>query len=226
MYEMHDFDPTKREHINLSPLRQFDGDVTYSRNYYDLRDAFTVYLSGEFPELTDSIGAYCESEEVRVCLPDAKLFETDERLAKEQMRLALIRVALPLAEAAVENTEDFMGWVYETASMAMKQNIRRHSFDECLTMTHGSTQHRCATSPNCPLKVVKSQLLIDVMQVDFSSLDYQQPWAERKASRSLAKLEMAYELGLMQEMEFRALRDSYRQRCVLRAIPLAENSDN
>lgn len=221
---MNEFDPTKREHINLRPLYRFDADMKYSQDYYDMHLSLSRYLSEEFGIEDVVVDRYLSQKAESI--PGSQLFDVDQQLTREQMRLVLLRVALPLAENLVEDNESFYDWTVRTARVAMNIENSNHEVDKCLGDTKSDSRYRCEESPNCPIRVTRLALTNDVMQVDFQSMDYHESWAPRKISRTVAKLDAAYSLGLLLDAEVNSLKNSYLHRCRSHELPMPETNDN
>lgn len=216
-------EPNNEGYIDRQPLQRFEADMYYAASFYDLYNAFTTYLRAQFgiPEEA-AMQLYAAVAEQ---LPGVELFDADPETAQAQMRLGLIRVALPLAEDDFGSHDDFGGWIRDAAQAAMDTTHSAHDVDECVTAPRGFTGFGCGHSDNCPVKVVKYVLIEDSMRPDFQSLDYQASWANEKVQRTIAKLNAAQSLGLIVGHEASTVRNNYLLRVKTHTALTPENGD-
>lgn len=221
---MSEQDPHREEdHIDHQPLRRFEADLHYATSFYDLYNAFTTYLASQF-DIPEEAAMQLYASVSRL-LPGADLFGTDVTAAHQQMRLGLMRVALPLAEGTFGTHDDFGGWVRDLSRVAMDPEHSGHDIDECVVAPRGVTEFSCHSSDNCPVKVVKHALIVDSLTPDFRSLDYQEGWASEKIQRTIAKLSAAQSLGLIVGHEASTVRSSYLLRAKAHAPFTPENDE-
>lgn len=220
---MHEFDQPPRNPINMRALKRFESDLYHSTSFFNIQSGFIRYLSNEF-DLPDDAATTLYSG-VSEMLPGYDLYESDDVTAIEQMRLGLMRVALPLAEDFIEAEDTFLGWTEATALIAMDVTGDRHKLEDCISTPRGRAEFSCEHSIQCPVKVVKYSLIADALQPDFRSLDYQEDWAERKIRRSLTKLDAAQRIGALLGDEATAMRRIYLSRCRAQELPLPETSE-
>lgn len=220
---MSEREPNQEEYIDRRPLQRFEADMHYAASFYDLYNAFTTYLRTQF-EISDEAAMQLYTA-VSEQLPGVELFDSEPETAQAQMRLGLIRVALPLAEDSFGLHDDFGGWLRDTSRVAMNTAHSAHDVDECVTAQKGLTGFGCVYSGNCPVKVVKYALIEDSMRPDFQSLDYQEHWANETIQRTIAKLSAAQSLGLIVGHEASTLRNNYLLRTKAHAPYTPENGD-
>ena len=221
---MSEHDPTKREHIGFSPIERFDADMMHLDEFDKAYTSFTRYLTEEFPIPEAVVDRLCWSK--RHILPISDAFEKDPSLGREKFRIALMRIALPLAEGLIESDKDFTVWTERTAKAAMNFSGRLHRIADCIEAPPAINGQSCASSLECPIRITKQLLITDALQVDFDSPDYSPDWSESKIERTLSKLAVALQLGLTIENETDALGRSYVNRCRVRNLPLPKAEDN
>lgn len=205
------------------PLTRFGSDLHYAETFFDLYCAFTTYLEKQFDISEDAamqiyVGAASQ-------LPDAALYEADRAIAEEQMRLGLVRVALPLAENLYGHHDEFSSWVRDLARNAMNAQDDSHNVDDCVVSRHRVSEFGCDKGDNCPVKVVKYLLIDDGMNPDFQSLDYQGEMTGEKIQRTIAKLSAAQSLGLIVGNEASTIRRNYMLRVKTHTAFTPENDD-
>lgn len=220
---MSELGPERAGDIDRAPLTRFEADMHYAESYFDLYNAFTTFLERQF-EIPDEVAMQVYSE-VSKQLPDADLFEADAGLAQQQMRLGLVRVALPIAENMFGLHDEFGAWVRDLSRVAMGSPDGVHTVDDCAAAPRGVTEFSCDNGGNCPVKVVKHELIVDSMMPDFQSLDYQGEFANEKIQRTIAKLNAAGWLGLVFGHEASTIRNSYLLRTKAHAPFTPENGD-
>lgn len=205
-------------YTNQAALRRFEADLHYASSPFELYSAFTNYLALQFAISEEaSMGLYAEAVEK---LPSVDLFEEDPELAIEQMRLALIRVVVPMAEALIDSDEAFRVWLAAVIPAAIGGDESRHTPDVCLVKHRGATDLACPQADNCPVRVTKYDMAIDCFQVD-----YEPHWISRKKERVLIKLAVAERLGLFVPEEAATLRKQYLYRLRSHEQLLAETDE-
>lgn len=203
-------------------LRRFEADLYYAESPFDLYNAFVTYMERQFDIPEEAAMKLQWHAQEAGELPSAATYEASPEAAHEQTRLALIRIALPFAEALIDDDEVFKNWLHGTATAAMGVESSPHQIDHCVLNGNGLG---CEVRQICPVRTVKYTLVREVTSPDFDSPDYSGPWGPKKVRRTLAKLELAERLGLSVPLETDALRKSYVFRSRTRGIILPEESD-
>ncbi len=208
---MNEFDPTKREYINLSPLHRFEADMVYVRTYADMVLSISEYFTRAFDIPEYSIKTlFSENNDM---LPSDALFDLNPDLAREQALLLLIKVALPLAENFIADDEAFTDWTLKTSRIALNLDRSNHTLEECSKVSQEEwAPHSCDHSGECPIKFTTYKLIQDATKIDHESPDYLTPWAQQKISRTIAKVEIARQLELIEPNFCNSLVHSYLRR--------------
>ena len=184
-------------------------------SFFELYVAFSRYLSDEFGIPDTTVTELLADPKQRIHLPEPEFFESDPRLACEKMRLALLRVALPLEENFIDDDTGFTDWTTRTVEVAMDIGRSEHEVNGCLAIarSHADTPFRCASSTDCPVAYAKFALVADSMYLNLAPPEYYPEWRDAKISRNLAKLDVAQALGLTEQREDEVLRMNYLTAC-------------
>lgn len=212
---MNEHDPSKREHINFSPLVRFKADIGDVQSFADLYISVTRYLTDEFNINDYYVDHMFVSDDA--ILPTPEMFEQDPRIAREQARLMLIKLALPIAENVIEDNDSFTTWTKDTAGMVIEDGDPFHEIEKCMQVSQGSTSHSCPSSAECPIKFTAYMLISGASRANMDDLDYRSEWADIKIARTIAKIEVARDLGLFKPEVTKVIKQSYMGRCYLRS---------
>ena len=218
---MHEQEPWS----DKSALRRFEADLYYALSPFDLYNAFVTYMERQFAISEEAAMKMQWHVQETGELPNAASYEADPASAEEQTRLALVRIALPFAESLIEDNEVFKQWTYEASTVAMGVANGPHEIDACVLSSGGTTGLGCEHGDVCPVRTVKYHLILEVMSPDFDSPDYVEDWGTMKVQRTLAKLEVARQLGLSVHEETNALRRNYLFRSKTRGIIVPDEHD-
>lgn len=208
---MNEFDPTNREHINMSALQRFEEDIDIVETYADLYITLSRYVAEEFDIPDHQVHLLLTPDEQ--LLPSRELFDQNAELGREQARLVLIKLALPLAVYVIEDIEKFTPWITETARAAMNIKGSNHKIETCMKVSHGSMAHSCPSSRECPVKFTSYKLISDAGKFNKSDLEYSESFVDRKIAITLAKIDVAKALMLVDEETAQIITQSYLGRC-------------
>jgi hypothetical protein len=211
---MNEFDPTNREYINHTSLQRFEADIELVETYADLYIALARYMADEFNIPDHQVHVLFEPAEHT--LPSREVFEENPRVAREQARLVLIKVALPLAEDVIDNVEDFSVWLSETARVAMGTEKSGHQAETCMKKSKGKALDGCSASEQCPVKYTAYKLIENICRVNKTDVEYSEAFRDEKIAKTLEKIIVARDLGLYDAETAEMLSRNYIARCLAR----------
>lgn len=208
---MNEFDPTNREYINLTSLQRFEADIEVVDTYADLYIALARYIADEFNIPDHQV--YVLLDPAEHTLPSREMFEESPQIAREQARLVLMKVALPLAEYAIENVDDFSVWLSETARAAIGTDASGHHTDTCMKKSQGPSSHSCLLSEECPIKFTAYKLIESVGKINKTDVEYSDAFKDAKIAKTLEKITIARNLGLFDAETAEMIARNYKTRC-------------
>lgn len=164
---MSEFGPNN--YSEKSPLRLLNNELRREgRTYGDLIIALDSYVQSELKLSDEGTERVIQDMLESGVLPGLDLFEQDRELAIEQLRLAIWRYVMPLAEGMMESDE-LDAWMPNAMAVVAPRD-GRHLPERC-RRTRGVNDSCCAIG-NCPVMVVSAYFQQSMITPDFTSMEY------------------------------------------------------